>query len=54
MTVYRNRFGGLLISDSTSVGEEGHVEGSKVQLEDDFTWIVDPIDGEPSARKVYH
>jgi fructose-1,6-bisphosphatase/inositol monophosphatase family enzyme len=41
----------MLIFHSTSVGEEHHVAGTAVQLEDNFTWIIDPIDGKLNGNK---
>jgi myo-inositol-1(or 4)-monophosphatase len=33
---------------STSIGEETYAAEGKMDLTDEFTWIVDPIDGEMS------
>lgn len=31
---------------SNSIGEETYAETGKMELTDEYTWIVDPIDGE--------
>ena len=38
----------MAYTPSTSIGEETYAAEGKMELTDEFTWIVDPIDGEKS------
>jgi hypothetical protein len=35
-----------------SLGEETYAEDGKMELTDEYTWIVDPIDGRPLPRQL--